>query len=241
MYSYSISFLSEHSSDSPTISSISTSTSDSVPVVPTTSAVTPAHAVSTAPLITNAHNMLTRGKSGIFKPKMFSATAHPISPDIPTKSLPLTHTSFTQAYKDPKWRKSLVTEHTTLKDAGTWTLEAPSPNQNVVGCKWVFRVKQNADGTIENLKSRLVAKGFHQQEGLDYNETFSPVAKPTTIRLLLALAVHFNWKITQLDVNNSFLHGDLQEEVFMQQPPGFVDKDHPDYVCRLHKSIYGLK
>lgn len=111
----------------------------------------------------------------------------------------------------------------------------------MVGCKWVFRIKQNPYGTISKHKSRPVAKGFHQQEGVDYTETFIHVAKPTTIRIILSLAANFNWSISQLDVSNAFLHGDLAEEVYMQQPLGFVDEVHPDYVWRLHKSIYGLK
>ncbi|CAL9010999.1 unnamed protein product [Prunus brigantina] len=128
-----------------------------------------------------------------------------------------------------------------LHQQGTWTLVPPPSHTNIVGCKWIFKVKKNADGTISRYKARLVAQGFSQEYGLDYDETFSPVVRHTTVRLILGLAVQFQWKLRQLDVKNAFLHGELQEEVFMKQPQGFVDPTYPDFVYKLQKSLYGLK
>lgn len=123
----------------------------------------------------------------------------------------------------------------------TWTLVPPSPTQNLVGYKWVYKLKQKADGTLERYKARLVAKGFNKITGIDYGETFSPVVKPTTVKVVLTIAVNFKWPIKQMVVQNAFLHSVLDEVVFMTQPPRFVDKDKLDHVCWLHKSIYGLK
>lgn len=105
----------------------------------------------------------------------------------------------------------------------------------------MFKLKQKPDGSIDRFKARHVAKGFDQVSGVDYHETFSLIIKSTTIRLILALAVQFNWQIKQLDVSNAFFHSVLDEEVYMEQPQGFVDPSNPTYACRLHKSLYGLK
>lgn len=132
-------------------------------------------------------------------------------------------------------------EFTTLQQVGTLSLVDPSPDQHLVGCKWVFRVKHKADGTIGTHKATLVTKGYHQQHGFDFEDTFSPVERPITIRIILSMAVQFDWTIHQLDVSNAFLHGDLKETVYMSQPPGFIDPERTNHVCLLHKEIYVLK
>ncbi|KAJ0580022.1 putative RNA-directed DNA polymerase [Helianthus annuus] len=126
-----------------------------------------------------------------------------------------------------------------LKNA-TWDLVPPSSHKPI-GCKWVFRIKRNPDGSIAKYKARLVAKGFLQEYGKNYTETFSPVTKPVTIRTILSIALSKNWQLRQLDVNNAFLHGTLYEDVYMSQPPGYVNPDLPNHICKLRKSLYGLK
>ena len=123
----------------------------------------------------------------------------------------------------------------------TWSVVSLPPAKSAFGCKWVFQVKKNSNGTIARHKARLVAKGYLQQEGVDFQETFSPMAKLPTIRILICLALNHGWPLKQLDISNAFLHGILEEEVFMLQPPGFVDSAHPHHVCHLQKALYGLK
>ncbi|KAJ9555731.1 hypothetical protein OSB04_010345 [Centaurea solstitialis] len=144
--------------------------------------------------------------------------------------------SYSETVKQKEWVLAMEQESQAMKDNNTWSIVSLSP-----GCRWVYKVKLKAGGTIERYKARLVAKGFTQQEGVDYLETYSPVAKPATIKTMLALAAIQDWKLVQLDVNNAFLHGDLDEEVYMKIPQGLPIKGASDLVCKLHKSIYGLK
>lgn len=135
----------------------------------------------------------------------------------------------------------MSSEVTALLKNGTWVLVPPNPTQHLIGCKWVYRIKRKFDGTLEHYKARLVAKGFHQEQGVDYGETFSPVVKPAAIWTVLTMAVIKAWPIKQLDVHNVFLNGHLNEEVYMHQPSGFIEEMYPHYVFRLLKSLYGLK
>ena len=140
-----------------------------------------------------------------------------------------------------QWKKATDSEFSALIENGTWELVPPPEDKNIVGSRWVFKVKRKADGSVEKFKARLVAQGYSQTEGIDYNEVFSPVVRNTSIRSLLALANILDWEIHQMDVTTAFLQGDLTDEIYMKQPEGYRSRENPDYVCKLKKSLYGLK
>nr|KYP67039.1 Retrovirus-related Pol polyprotein from transposon TNT 1-94 [Cajanus cajan] len=194
------------------------------------SSPTSSTAPASIPRTINNHPMQTRSKSGFHNPRI-----HP--------SLFLAHSepkTVKQALADPNWFSAMQQEYNALMLNHTWDLVSLPSDRKAVGCKWVFRVKENADGSIDKLKARLVAKGFHQVHGFDFHETFSPVIKPITIRIILTLALTNNWNLFQLDVNNAFLNGTLEETIYMVQPPGFEAGDK-SLVCKLNKALYGLK
>ncbi|KAG7545539.1 Reverse transcriptase RNA-dependent DNA polymerase [Arabidopsis suecica] len=152
--------------------------------------------------------------------------------------------TFQQAIVSLKWTAAMDVELDSMEVNKTWSVVSLPPGKNVVGCKWVFTIKYNADGTIERYKARLVAKGFTQQEGVDYFDTFSPVAKLASVKLILGLAARQGWSLNQMDITSAFLHSELEEEIYMSLPQGYTPASGtlpPNPVCRLHKSIYGLK
>jgi hypothetical protein len=131
-------------------------------------------------------------------------------------------------------------EYAALLANQTWELVPRPPGSNVVTGKWIWTLKRRADGTLERYKARWVLRGFTQRPGVNYDETFSPV-KPAIVRIVLSLVLARSWPVHQLDVKNAFLHGLLIETVYCSQPAGVVDSSHPDMVCRLNRSLYGLK
>ena len=148
--------------------------------------------------------------------------------------------SYAEASQHDCWIKAMKAELQALQSSDTWRLTPLPPHKTAIGCRWIYKIKHRADGSIERYKARLVAKGYTQMEGLDYLDTFSPVAKLTTVRLFLALVALNQWHLRQLDVNNAFLRGELDEEVYMQVPPG-LSVPNSQLVCRLQRSLYGLK
>ena len=176
------------------------------------------------------HHMTTRAKASIFKPKAYSLTVSPYL--IPRSAL--------EAILISIWKAAMLAEFLALLRNRTWILTTLPPGKNLIGCTWIFKLKMHVSGAIARHKARLVAQGFSQQPGFDFNETFSPVVKPTTIRLILSLAISLGWSITHLDVNNAFLNGELGEDIYMKQSVGF-EQGGSHLVCKLKKAIYGLK
>lgn len=139
------------------------------------------------------------------------------------------------------WIEAMKDEMESLIENKTWKLVDLPKGKNIVGCKWVYKIKTNADGTIQKYKARLVAQGFTQKFGCDYDEVFAPVAKQTTFRMLLCIASQFNMKVVQLDIKTAFLNSEIEVAIYMKQPPGFEDEKNPNAVCLLLKGLYGLK
>ncbi|KAK2433017.1 putative mitochondrial protein [Trifolium repens] len=152
-----------------------------------------------------------------------------------------TPTTLSEAFSDRKWKLAMDLEMEALEKNNTWELVILPTGKKPVGCKWVFTIKYKADGSIERYKARLVAKGFTQTYGVDYLETFAPVAKMNTVRVILSLAANYGWDLQQFDVKNAFLHGELEEEIYMELPPGYGGKGAANTVCKLKKALYGLK
>uniref|UniRef100_A0A2N9HDA0 Reverse transcriptase Ty1/copia-type domain-containing protein n=1 Tax=Fagus sylvatica TaxID=28930 RepID=A0A2N9HDA0_FAGSY len=145
--------------------------------------------------------------------------------------------SVEEALSDPKWAQAIKEELEALQKNKTWALVVLPEGKKTVGCKWIFSIKYKADGSIDRYKARLVAKGYTQTYGIDYQETFSLVAKLNTVRVLLSLAANLDWPLHQLDVKNAFLHGDLEEEVYMDIPPGYTASSKAKIACKLQRAL----
>ena len=148
-------------------------------------------------------------------------------------------TSYRDAVAHPEWQFAMAEEIAALERTGTWDLVPLPSSATPITCKWVYKIKTRSDGSIERYKARLVARGFQQEYGRDYEETFAPVAHRTTVHTLVVVASVRRWTISQLDVKNAFLHGELHEEVYMHPPPGYSVPD--GHIYRLRRSLYGLK
>ncbi|CAL9017436.1 unnamed protein product [Prunus brigantina] len=197
----------------------------------------------------------TRGKPKVqYSPDIHAKSKYPISHFVSTHHLSKSYASYLcqlssvcvptklqDALSNPKWMDAMNVEMDALNKNKTWDLVPLPRGKKVVGCRWVFTLKHKADGSIDCYKARLVAKGYTQTYGVDYLETFAPVAKLNTVRVLLSLAANRDWPLLQFDVKNAFLHGDLKEEIYMDLPPGILVTSKEGVVCKLRKSLYGLK
>lgn len=146
-----------------------------------------------------------------------------------------------EAKQVKEWREAMIEEMASIEHNKTWSLVELPAGQRAIGLKWVFKIKKDEHGNITKHKARLVAKGYVQRQGIDYEEVFAPVARIESVRVLLAVAAHRSWSVHHMDVKSAFLNGDLAEEVYVQQPPGFVAAGHERKVLKLHKALYGLK
>ncbi|CAL1356412.1 unnamed protein product [Linum trigynum] len=150
-------------------------------------------------------------------------------------------TSYKQAEGNPLWEAAMQTEIDAVHANKTWTVvDGPPPEVPVIGCRWLYALKMTPQGEIERHRARIVAQGYSQEQGIDFDENFAPVAKMATVRTLLVVASVRRWPLFQFDVKNAFLHGDLKEVVYLEKPPGY-NVGSPGQVCLLHRSLYGLK
>ena len=140
-----------------------------------------------------------------------------------------------------KWLEALKDKMKSMSTNKVWDLETIPKGVKTIGCKWVYKIKYDSRGNVEKFKARLVVKGFTQKEWIDYNETFSPVSCKDPFRIIMALVVYYDLKLHQMDVKTTFLNGDLEENVYMAQPKGFVMEGKERMGCRLKKFIYELK
>ena len=158
-----------------------------------------------------------------------------------TESDPITFEEAVKSQDSAFWKKAINDEMDSIMGNQTWILVDLPPGSKPIGCKWIFKKKMKVDGIIDRFKARLVAKGFTQRQGIDYFDTYAPVARIATIRLLISLTSIYNLVVHQMDVKTAFLNGELEEEVYMEQPEGFVVPGQEHKVCKLVKSLYGLK
>ena len=161
--------------------------------------------------------------------------------DIGIRKDPVSFSQAMESDDSSKWMEAMNEELKSMAHNGVWDLIELPNSCKPVGCKWVFKTKHDAKGNIERFKARLVAKGFTQKEGINYKDTFSPVSKKDSLIIIMALVAHFDLELHQMDVKTTFLNGNLDEDIYMEQPGGFAKKGNEHLVCKLKKSIYVLK
>ena len=148
---------------------------------------------------------------------------------------------YEEAEKEEKWRQAMDNEIMSIEKNKTWTLTVLPNDAKKIGVKWIYKTKFNENGEIEKHKARLVAKGYSQKHGVDYTEVFAPVARMDTVRMIISMAAQRGLRIGQLDVKSAFLHGELNEDVYVEQPRGYEKKGKEHLIYKLHKALYGLK
>jgi hypothetical protein len=201
----------------------------------------PAQSVHTGPEEAPARTSTRINKGHDSRPKLYFLAA--LLANAAEDTEPYEPRSLAEAKDDyiwDKWHKAMVDEYDSLIENGTWTLVDPPPGRRILRGKWVYKIKRGSNGEILRYKARWVVRGFEQEQGLDYNETFASVVKPMSYKALFALAAAHDLELEQMDVKTAFLYGDIEEEIYVEQPPEVGDK-HSGKVCRLNKALYGLK
>jgi hypothetical protein len=149
--------------------------------------------------------------------------------------------TYEEPVKQQVWKDAMMEEYQSIMKSDVWEVVPRPEGRSVVTSKWIYRIKHAANGSIERYKARFVARGFSQKEGEDYDETFSPVARYTTIRSIISIASVMGWKLHQIDVKTAFLNGVIEKELYIEQPQGFVIYGKESHVCKLKKALYVLK
>jgi hypothetical protein len=139
------------------------------------------------------------------------------------------------------WQDVMTEEYQSIMKNDVWDIVLRPKGKSVVTSKWIYKIKHAVDGSVEKYKARFVARGFSWVEGIDYEETFVPIARYTSIHTIISLAASMGWRLHHMDVKTSFLNGEIEEEVYIEQPDGFVIHEKDSHVCRLKKALYGLK
>jgi hypothetical protein len=170
------------------------------------------------------------------KPKRFSSYAACM-----TKLLDEEPTTFEEAVQKKQWKEAMTEEHQSIMKNDVWEIVPRPKEKSVVTSKWVYKIKHVADRSVDKYKARFIARGFSQKEGEDYDKTFAPVARYTSIRAIISLSASMGWSLHQMDVKTAFLNGEIEEEVYIEQPQGFEVHSRDTHVCRLKKALYGLK
>ena len=181
-----------------------------------------------------------KAPSGTFRkrknPKRFSSYA-----TCMTKLLNEEPTTFEEATQKEQWKEAMTKEHQSIIKNDVWEIVPRPKEKSTVTSKWVYKVKHATDGSMEKYKARFTARGFSQKEGEDYDETFAPVSRYTSIRAIISLVASMGWSLHQMDVKTRFLNGEIEEEVYIEKPQGFEVHSRDTHVFILKKSLYGLK
>jgi hypothetical protein len=158
-----------------------------------------------------------------------------------TKLLDEEPTTFEEAIQKKQWKEAMMEEHQSIMKNDVWEIISRPKEKSMVTSKWVYKIKHAIDKSMDKYKARFIARGFIQKEGEDYDETFSPVSRYTSIREIISLVASMGWNLHQMDVKTTFLNGAIKKEVYIEQPQGFEVHSRDTHVCRLKKDLYGLK